>query len=260
LEITNIIVIFVKELRKYNNMKEQHWNSKVIQLFGFWLWNQEEYGHAMLCLHGSYWGLKIGQQLKVTWDDLLHEDYSTKLELLIEDANEYPRVITPFIMDTLEQAVKVVDIKQWDDSIYLNKQTGKPLTTSTLNREFQGFAAKFLTELKETTGKTLNLKPFKTSALQIAWALDMLEKYQYSKKAFIFVSKAMGHKSVKHTIELLEVEPWDDIQPLYHLAENFNSMKDAEKLKDRSEMLMMVREQEGWNNRLDKDLGLVTLF
>ena len=44
-------------------MKEQHWNSKVIQLFGFWLWNQEEYvpqfaqGDTLTVTDGPFGGL-----------------------------------------------------------------------------------------------------------------------------------------------------------------------------------------------------------
>jgi len=55
-------------------------------------------------------------------------------------------------------------------------------------------------------------KELKSNAFEIAWAMDMVKKYNYSKQVFSAVSSFMGHRTVKDTIKLLELEPIDKIE------------------------------------------------
>ena len=176
-----------------------HWTSKALVLFGMWLWKEKEYGHALLCLHAPQWGLKIGTQLSITWEDIINsEDGSCKQELWIRDKETPHRLISPYIKETLETAYAELPIKNIEDEIYMNYRTGKPLTSSTLNRELQKHSHQFI-ELK-------------SNAFEIAWAMDMVKKYNYSKQVFSAVSSFMGHRTVKDTIKLLELEPVDKIE------------------------------------------------
>jgi len=195
-----------------STLENKHWSSEMITLFGLWLWKEGEYGHALLCITGPQWGLKIGSQLKITWEDVIYlDDGQTRVELDNPDIDSMFRPIIGLSYEYIEKAFNTVNINYTEDSIYVNYKTGKVLTTSTLNRELQKLSEPFLAELKENTGKELNLKPLKSNAFQIALALKMLEKYHYSKKCLISISKFMGHRTLKDTIKLLEVEPCDTI-------------------------------------------------
>ncbi|WP_298341141.1 hypothetical protein [uncultured Algibacter sp.] len=204
-------------------VKEKHWSSELLTVFGLWLWEKGEYGHALMCIHGPQWGFKIGHQLKITWEDLLHDDdHEAKVKIAIEtdEDDNYDRPIIGITRQSIELAYKAVEFEYWDDLIYKNYKTGRPLTTSTLNRELQKFATDFLKEMEEIIGAKLHLKPLKSNAFQIAWALKNLERYYYSKKCFVEISKFMGHRTLKDTIALLEVEPNDNI--VFSFSEVFN--------------------------------------
>lgn len=189
---------------------QKHWNSTALVLLGQWLWQQGEYGHALLCMHAPQWAFKIGTQLKVCWADVIDiEERDCYVELNLP--KEYARGISYKIKESIEHAYHVLPVVNTEDSIYMNYKTGKPLTSSTLNRELQRLSDKFLTEMKTKTGFELNYKPLKSNAFEIAWALDMLKKYHYSKQIFSAVSDHMGHRTIKDTIQLLEVEPNENL-------------------------------------------------
>lgn len=219
---------------------ENHWNSKALILLGMWLWEQGEYGHALLCMHGPHFGIKIGTQLKIRWYDVFNTDDTdyTLDSFYIPGKDEAIREINYWVSDNIITAYRTLPIEYIDDSMYMNYKTGKPLTSSTLNRELQRFSEKFLDDIKVKTGIKLNFKPLKTNAFEIAWALDMVKKYNYSKLVFSAVSKTMGHRTVKDTIELLEVAPTDNIVMRYDLIEDIPPMigsgifDDEEKLKN----------------------------
>ncbi|MGV6831061.1 MAG: hypothetical protein ACWA5P_05825 [bacterium] len=197
----------------------KHWTSELLILFGIWLWEKKEYGHALLCITGPHWGYKIGTQLKIAWDEILasHDDDILKYEIEPTFSEYDGRPITELAREYLYKLYHLqTKTIEGDESIYQNTKTGKPLTTSTLNRELQRFSKDFLAEVEDKIGWKPNLKPIKSNAFEIAWALKMLEKYHYSKKAFVFISKYMGHRTLKDTIKLLEVEPFDDIVLDFH--------------------------------------------
>jgi len=195
----------------------KHWTSELLTLFGVWLWDKKEYGHALLCIHGPQWGYKVSHQLKITWYDVLNsEDYEVLYELMYPDKFVMHRPIDEMAREYIEKAYQVVKFENWEDSIYVNAKTGKPLTTSSLNRELQRFAKQFLKELEEKSGQEIHLKPIKSNAFQIAWALKTLERYHYSKRCFVEISKFMGHRTLKDTTKLLGVEPFDSILYDFH--------------------------------------------
>ena len=197
--------------------KEQykaHWSSELLTLLGIWLFEKGEIGHALLCITGPQWGYKTAIQLKINWDDVYDfEDHHVKYHLFSDEQEDdiSGRYITGLANKYIELAHDIVELNYTDDVICTNYKTGKPLSTSTLNRELQKFSKQFLKEVEEKTGKEFHLKPLKSNAFQIAFALKLLAKYSYSKKAFVSISKFMGHRTLKDTIKLLEVEPFDVI-------------------------------------------------
>lgn len=232
---------------------EKHWTTELLNIFGMWLWKKEEFGHALLCITGPIWGYKIGHQLQITWYNLFtNEDYDEFVPTLF--VSDFDLGIRPFahsggVTDEFILFVwKNMEINFIEDSIFMNYKTGKPLSTSTLNRELQRFAKEFLNEYEEKLEEKIHLKPLKSNAFQIAWALKMLETYHYSKKCFIDISKFMGHRTLKDTIKLLEVEPFDKI--VYDFNGVFREGKlTTELLEDNDKIRKYFREAEfdAWN-------------
>jgi hypothetical protein len=213
---------------------QKHWSSKMLVLFGTWLWKHEEYGHALLCMHGAQWGLKIGTLLSITWDDVVqYDDGFCKPELWLYRKDE--SILRPINIDMNQNIAKAyakLPIVNFEDSLYMNYKTGKPLTSSTLNRELQRFSERFLAEIKEKTSFDFNFKPLKTNAFEIAWALDMVKKYHYSKQVFSALSSHMGHRTIGDTIKLLEVEPTDKIKFDFDNIRDFGKMLEGNLFDD----------------------------
>lgn len=185
----------------------RHWNSKGLILLGLWLWERGEYGHAMLCIHAPNWGLKIGQQLVLTWEHVIDFQTGKCLPEIRMESDRNNRPIRNVAKSNIEKAFKVLDIKDAKQPLYVNSKTGKPLTSSTLNRELQRFSRQFLDEMKELTGLELSFKEIKTNAFEIAWAKDVTRANNYVPEIYPVLSRYMGHRTVKDTLALLEEEP-----------------------------------------------------
>ena len=225
----------------------KHWTSELLILFGIWLWDKGEYGHGLLCITGPQWGYKIGQQLMVSWDEIINEigdDFYWEIDN--PEISNDNRAITELARDYIEKLYhlhKDDDVLDGTISIFRNSKTGKPLTTSTLNRELQRFGKIFLSEMEKKVGYKINLKPLKSNAFEIAWALKMLGKYLYSKKAFVFISNYMGHRTLKDTIKLLEVEPFDEIVVDFH-GPYVQGGLTTETLNDKNKISEFIRNAE----------------
>ena len=211
--------------------KEIEWSTENIIIFSMWLLKRKEYGYSLLCIHGVCLGIKVSTLLRLKWGDFIDDTVMlddekcsmTKDELVIKNEKkdgkriyELSNFVQGFTNYIHEEAFANATRKM-DDYIYINEKTGKVLSTSTLNRELNKLYSLFKQEVLDSTYIELNFTPLKTSTFEIAWARDMVAKYNYSKKIFILVSKHMGHRTVTDTINLLGIEPNDDVKICYDL-------------------------------------------
>ncbi|WP_269237341.1 hypothetical protein [Flavobacterium flavigenum] len=206
------------------NNNDLIWTSENLVMFGMWLVKKGEHGYGLLCIHGSCLGLKIGTLLKLKWNDFI-EEYNEECKFYLEIVDDKKSKIdtyrlSKFLMRYTKWAYKNDfndENRTIESLIYINCKTGKSLTTSSLNRELNKFYQEFRSEVYSTTFLDLKLRELKTNSFEIAWARDFVTKYNCTKKAFIIVSKHMGHRTVNDTINLLEIEPNDDIVITYDL-------------------------------------------
>lgn len=218
------------------SQNQKHWKSKALILLGAWLWEQGEYGHALLCYHAPHWGFKIGTQLKICWGDVFdREKGKVRPYVNLQDKN-VQRPIYMYTGQSIDYAYKKLGITDVNQPMYLNYKTGKPLSSSTLNRELQRFSEKFLAEIKTKTGTELDLKPLKSNAFEIAWALDMVKKHNATPAVFKLISTFMGHRTVKDTIELLEIEPNPITEVEFNLIRDIHWMADSNVFDDEEEL------------------------
>lgn len=198
-----------------NEVEGKIWTTEALVFFGTWLNKKEEYGYGLLCIHGSVLGLKLSAQLKLKWGDFIDPrtdecykdlEYTNGRPINIQ-INHYIQRITQAIFASIYDGKNV----NYDSPVYVNKRTGKILTTSSLSRELQRFYEQFKKEIYDKTLLELKFREMKYSTFEIAWGRDMVKHYYYSKKVFIAVSKYMGHRTLNDTIKLLELKPYDDI-------------------------------------------------
>ncbi len=226
--ISNIVLSLHCKYENTETMKNNNnnliWTSENLVMLGMWLLNKGEHGYGLLCIHGSCLGLKIGTLLKLKWNDFI-EEHNEECKFYLEIHDDKKSKIdsyrlSNFLMRYTEWAYKNDfndENRTIESLIYINCKTGKPLTTSSLNRELNKFYQEFRSEVYSTTFLDLKLRELKTNSFEIAWARDFVTKYNCTKKAFIIVSKYMGHRTVNDTINLLEIEPNDEIVITYDL-------------------------------------------
>jgi hypothetical protein len=199
------------------------WSTENLVMFGMWLVNKGDHGYGLLCIHGSCLGLKIGTLLKLTWEDFIEFNGQVKgnLEIYDEKKSKGQTInLSNFVMRYTEWAYANDfhdENRTIESPIYINCKTGKLLTTSSLNRELNKLYQEFRLEVYSQTYLDIKLRELKTNSFEIAWARDMVVKYNCTKKVFITISKYMGHRTVNDTIKLLEIEPNDDIKISFDL-------------------------------------------
>lgn len=243
----------MKIQRFMKNDKEIIWSTENLVLFGTWLIQRGDYGYGFLCIHGACLGLKIGTLLKLKWSDFINTERFGDGEadyhydrLILEDSKKNSKqviLLSRYIQGVtgtfLEENYNKYEIET-DENIYVNAKTKKVLSTTSLNRELNKLHSEFEEYIFKTTFLRLKLRPLKSNTMEIAWARDMVNKYNCTKKVFITVSKYMGHRTVNDTIKLLELEPDDNIRISHDMYEPTigkinrinNLFKDSEELKN----------------------------
>lgn len=215
------------------------WSTENLVFFGTWLIQRGDYGYGFLCIHGSCLGLKIGTLLKLKWYDFINTElFASGLldcchnELIIEDNKKDTKQILPLSYYTRYITEKFFNDNynkhelETDSFIYINTKTKKVLSTTSLNRELNKLYSEFEEFIFKTTLLKLRLRPLKSNTMEIAWARDMVNKYNCTKKVFILVSKHMGHRTVNDTINLLELQTNENIELSYDMYNPTSAIAD----------------------------------
>lgn len=221
--------------------KEQIWTTQLLILLGGWLWDKKEYGHALLCLHGSSLGMKVGAQLGIRWSDYIDDFEQMTYVLRYDDGKLSERQLGIFFQDITLEAFEQMEITDRNSLVYVNAKTEKPLTTSTLNRELLKFSKEFILDIYQQTGRYLRMQELKSNAFEIAWGVDMVKKYMLTKKVFTTVSKHMGHRTLHDTYELLGLTPNDEIRLRFDLANVDYTLESLKVLKNKEKLTQLIQ-------------------
>ena len=197
------------------------WDTRGLIFLGYWALRKKQYGHGLLIFHATALGVKVGNILHLQWKIFHKQNVGDEFVFQydafeIEAGNGEVLKIDYHIIKQSEIVFNRIrkDNSRLsdDDYIYTNSTTGKVLTTSTLKRELQTIYRKAKDEVKELTGRELLYRDVETNVFELAWARAMVHYYRYTKQAFIKVSKRMGHRTLKDTVALLEMDMMDDVE------------------------------------------------
>lgn len=190
-------------------MKAKNWNTQEILKFSTWLWDERQYSYSLLAMHGICWGLKIGNQLNLKWEDII-DDKGNPKDVLILDKESEPIEISPFCKELNHLVFHELKPNK-SDLIYVNYKTKKVIETSNLSKNLQRFSEAYLTEVYGE-GSVSKFETMRGTTFQLAWVLDMLSTYEYSKKSFIDVGNYIGKKTLKEMIKFVGFEPKEPIE------------------------------------------------
>ena len=192
-------------------MNKVNWNTKEILKFSTWLWDERQYSYSLLAMHGICWGLKIGIQLKLKWEDIIDEKGNPK-DVLIIDKESEPIVISNFCKELNSMVFRELK-PNISDLIYVNYKTKKVIETSNLSKNLQRFSESYIIDLYGDDAVS-KFETMKGTTFQLAWVLDMLSIYNYSKKSFVDVGSYIGKSTLKEMIKFVGFEPKEPKQEI----------------------------------------------
>ena len=180
----------------------RHWNTKELWQFAMWLWEEKYFEYFLLTVHGTFWGLKFGQQLKIKWGDLIDLNGKPKNKLFIN--NTFSGVeISPFCQN-LNKVIYSELKPDKNDLVYAHFRTKKLIDYKNLSKNLQRFAEKYCLENSISLD---GIEPLKGTSFQIAWAIDVLRHNNYRKQAFVDLAEYMGKPGFKDIIEFTNIKP-----------------------------------------------------
>ena len=198
----------------------RHWTTKELWHFSEWSWEQKYYEYFLLTIHGTCWGIKIGQQLKIKWGDLINKSLTPKSNLII-DGVDTGIEISPFCKDLNLMIFKELK-PSLNELTYTNFRTKKPIDYKNLSKNLQRMAQGYFAESKIDSKE---LYPIKGMSFQIAWAIDVLKHNKLSRQAFADVGAYLGKQNVPDMIEFVKLNP---VEPITEIRFDLVDLKNAQ--------------------------------
>ena len=136
---------------------------------------------------GIYFGLRISDILRLTWNDLL----SGESFIIFEKKTSKRRIIkiNPTFMQHIKKCYTKMRPKHMEDLVFISKW-GKPYTTNRLNVMFKTYKNKY----------RLNITNFSTHTLRKTWATRIYKMAGDRQEEFLVrLSELLNHSSVAIT-------------------------------------------------------------
>ena len=202
----------------------RHWSTKELWEFAMWQWEQKYYEYFLLTIHGTCWGIKIGQQLRITWGDLIDKSQLPKSTLFI-DGEDTKIGISQFCQELNLMIFKELR-PSFDELVYTNFRTKKPIDYKNLSKNLQRMANGYIAETKFNA---CELYPLKGMSFQIAWVIDVLKHNKFSRQAFAEVGAYLGKQNVPDMIEFVKLKP---VEPVIDIRFDLVDLKNAKIIKE----------------------------
>lgn len=199
--------------------------------FGLWLIDEANYGHGLLVLHGVHMGLKLKDQLKLKWMDLIKED---RIVETIHIKGDIKRQINQYVSEITLKVFEESKLKL-TDSVYQNKKH-KPIVNRNLKVDFSRFYRTW--KMVQRSERNLIIISIKEQDYELSpkyfercWARDYVNsksRQSTNLEAVKHLSKSLKHRSVAYTVELFGLqflEPSIDFRFDYAVPVDYSPQK-----------------------------------
>ncbi len=216
------------------------WDTTEILKFSSWLWDEKHYAYSLLTIHGICFGIKVSQQLKLKWSDLINEKNKPKAEINVRGNNI---LISSFASNITEIAFEELKPLK-TDLVYVNTKTNKIIEISNLSKNLNRLKNQYL--IDEYGENVMLIEDLGAFTFQKVWALENLKKHNFSKDAFIGIGYYLGKKTIPEMVKFVGIEPIEKemIKPRFDIIDDTG--------------VQIVRQHRGIRNRNKlSDFGFV---
>jgi len=163
------------------------WDSMLVLLQK--LERDQQYKFELLIAVGCFTGLRISDILKLRWTDVFKKD-----EIVVtEGKTKKNRIIriNPQLQEIVTRLHDLMDIRNEDDLLFLNKTRTKAINIQYLNRKLKEIAVKYNLKIPINATST---HIFRKTLARHVWSIN-----NYSEKSLILLSELFNHSNVKVT-------------------------------------------------------------
>ncbi len=142
---------------------------------------------ARLLKVGTYFGLRIGDLIKLKWEDVMNKD---TLDLIEGKTKKFKSIaIHKEVKELLEEHF-VLEGALMNQYLFANKQTGKPYTIQHINYQLK------LLFKKHNIGNGLRIS---THSIRKIFARRIASLNNFSDRSLIYISDILNHQDIKTT-------------------------------------------------------------
>ncbi len=162
------------------------WDSMLLLLQK--LERDNQYKFMLLFSVGCYTGLRIGDILKLRWEDI----YNCEALELIEGKTKKTRKIklNPALVEIISRLHEKMKIVNDHDLLFLNKTKNKAINVQYVNRKLKEIGKQYLQSTKISISSHL----FRKTLGRHVWAIN-----EYSERSLLLLGELFNHSSIKIT-------------------------------------------------------------
>jgi integrase len=170
----------------------------------------EREGRYRMCLivtFGCFWGLRIGEILSLTWEDILGRDnFLIQIEKSGRRKNPKTRriEIIPDVRALIERLYPKLNVKNTKNLIFLNTKTGKAYLTQNINKRLKIIGRRY----------QLSTKNLSSHSLRKTFGRKYASDNQFSEESIVLLSEIFQHQKISDTRRYLGITE-DEVKSVY---------------------------------------------
>lgn len=177
------------------------WDSMLLLLQK--LERDQQYKFELLFAVGCFTGLRIGDILKLRWEDVFN---CTSLELVEGKTKKIRKIkLNPALVETITRLHEKMGIGNDQELLFANKTKTKAFNIQYVNRKLKEIAKQYLPSNKISISSHL----FRKTLGRHVWELN-----DYSEKSLLLLGELFNHSSIKITKIYLGIKE-DEIGDVY---------------------------------------------
>ena len=162
---------------------------------GIYLWE-------LFCLIACTMALRIGDVLRLKWEDILNVEKGYYREGKTGKTRHI--TIHPTVQQKYLELYELLGSPKKEQQIFLNEQTGKAFTRQTVNNHLRYYKSKY----------NLSIKRFSSHSFRKTFGRQVWEDNGQSEYGLLLINRAFGHSSVDTTIRYLGLKQ-DELSLVY---------------------------------------------